>query len=70
MILPVVVTAGLRRLIVAFLRWTLGAFANPVQAEPAGQTDWQFTPLAETVVAPPRWFIGTDGPVHLLYELD
>lgn len=42
MMLPVAVIFGLRRLIVA----SLGAFAMPVQAEPAGQTDWRFTSLA------------------------
>jgi hypothetical protein len=66
MMRPVAVIAGLRRLIVASLLWSLGASAMPTQS---GPTDWQFTPLTETVVAPPRWFIGTDGQVHLVYEL-
>jgi hypothetical protein len=29
----------------------------------------QFTPLVPSVSTPPRWFRGTDGQVHLVYEL-
>ena len=31
--------------------------------------DWQFTPLLEDVHSPPRWFVGTDARVHLVYEV-
>ena len=31
--------------------------------------DWQFTPLTETALSTPRWFTGTDGNIHLVYEL-
>lgn len=30
---------------------------------------WKFAPLLEAVHAPPRWFEGSDGNVHLVYEL-
>jgi pimeloyl-ACP methyl ester carboxylesterase len=29
----------------------------------------QLTPLLDTVLSPPRWFTGTDGQAHLVYEL-
>src|SRR5215217_6037414 len=29
----------------------------------------QLTPLLDSVLAPPHWFTGTDGQVHLVYEL-
>ncbi len=29
----------------------------------------QYTPVVASVFAPPRWFTGTDGTVHLVYEL-
>jgi hypothetical protein len=29
----------------------------------------QFTPVIQSVLAPPRWFQGADGRVHLTYEL-
>ena len=31
--------------------------------------DWHFTPLTEAVNSTPRWFLGTDGKAHLVYEL-
>lgn len=60
------VVHGVRCLVAALLLWSLGAPAVHAQAQSA---DWQFTPLIENVVSPPRWFIGTDGQVHLVYEL-
>ncbi len=41
------------------------AQATPIST--AGGT--QLTPLLDSVLAPPRWFTGTDGQVHLVYEL-
>jgi pimeloyl-ACP methyl ester carboxylesterase len=29
----------------------------------------QLTPLLDSVLSPPHWFMGTDGQVHLVYEL-
>lgn len=37
-------------------------------APPAGTE--QFTPIVMTVMTPPQWFTGTDGKVHLTYELE
>jgi hypothetical protein len=47
--------------IAALMLW-----AAPVGAADA---DWQFTPLFLDVHSPPRWFLGTDAQVHLVYEL-
>ena len=33
------------------------------------RTGTQLTPLLDTVLSPPHWFTGTDGQVHLVYEL-
>ena len=33
------------------------------------RTDEQYTALIQSVPSPPRWFKGTDGRVHLVYEL-
>ena len=41
------------------------AAATPIST--AGGT--QLTPLLDSVLAPPHWFTGTDGQVHLVYEL-
>ncbi len=30
---------------------------------------WQFTPLLGSTLSPPEWFTGSDGQVHLVYEL-
>jgi hypothetical protein len=40
------------------------------QATPgAGPGGEQYTPVLASVFAPPAWFAGTDGRVHLVYEL-
>lgn len=39
------------------------ATAGPVTDSP------RLTPLLASVLSPPRWFTGTDGAVHLVYEL-
>ncbi len=40
------------------------------QATPtAGAGGEQYTPVVASVFAPPKWFTGTDGQVHLVYEL-
>jgi len=49
----------------------LGSLLTPTvhaQAQ-AGPDGWHFTPLIESVISPPHWFTGTDGKVHLVYEL-
>ncbi len=39
------------------------------QATPAATPLLQYTPLLPSVLSPPRWFAGSDGHVHLVYEL-
>jgi pimeloyl-ACP methyl ester carboxylesterase len=40
------------------------------QANPAASVSGpQLTPLLDRVLAPPHWFTGSDGQVHLVYEL-
>jgi hypothetical protein len=58
---------GVRFLLAALLAWTLGA--SPAHAQPSPLAEWQFTPLIESVLSPPSWFTGSDGQVHLVYEL-
>ena len=58
---------GVRFLVAALLAWTLGA--PPAHAQPSPPAEWQFTPLVESVLSPPNWFMGSDGQVHLVYEL-
>jgi hypothetical protein len=60
---------GVRCLVVVLLLWSLGVPAVHAQAQRTAPTEWQFTPLVENVYSPPRWFTGTDGKVHLVYEL-
>ncbi len=57
------------RLVAALLLWILLAPAAYAQAQAAGPDGWHFTPLIESVIAPPHWFTGADGKVHLVYEL-
>jgi hypothetical protein len=38
-------------------------------APPAPAVDSRITAVVETVPTPPRWFTGSDGQVHLAYEL-
>lgn len=47
---------------------TSGAGPDPT-AGPATDGAEQFTPVLMSVPTPPRWFTGTDGRVHLVYEL-
>jgi hypothetical protein len=62
-----IVIPGVSCIVAALLLWSLGN--SPVQAQPAPPLDWRFTPLIESVLSPPRWFTGSDGKVHLVYEL-
>jgi len=39
--------------------------STPVQPVPGGQ----ITPLLDSTLSTPRWFTGTDGQAHLVYEL-
>jgi hypothetical protein len=39
------------------------------QATPTATTGDQYTPVLQSVPTPPRWFTGSDGRVHLVYEL-
>jgi pimeloyl-ACP methyl ester carboxylesterase len=73
---PDLVVAGIRQVVEAvrdLSTWTIGpAAAAPIRGEatPTSSTPgMQFTPLLESVLSPPHWFMGTDGQVHLVYEL-
>jgi len=54
-------------MVAALLLW--GLRAPVAHAQPSPPAEWQFTPLVESVVSPPTWFTGSDGKVHLVYEL-
>jgi hypothetical protein len=56
-------------LVVALLLWVLNTSAAHAQPRPGPPAAWQFTALTETVHSTPRWFTGTDGKAHLVYEL-
>src|SRR5688500_5841890 len=46
------------------------AQSTPAASSPTASTpDTQFTPLLDSALSPPRWCTGTDGQVHLVYEL-
>jgi len=47
----------------------LGIFAAPALHAQAKPAEWQFTPLIDDVISRPHWFTGTDGKVHIVYEL-
>lgn len=42
---------------------------RPAATPSAAANGWQFTPLLDRVLSPPAWFTGSDGQVHLVYEL-
>lgn len=44
--------------------------ATTSTAAPTGHPDDVFTPLVAEVMSTPRWFTGSDGKVHLAYELE
>jgi hypothetical protein len=50
---------------------TLGSCSAPqntsTQVQPV--SGGQITPLLESTLSTPRWFTGTDGQAHLVYEL-
>lgn len=54
--------------IVAMIAWNFGVPSAHAQAG-ASPMSWQFTPLIEAVQSPPHWLRGSDGKVHLVYEL-
>ncbi|MEO8506877.1 MAG: M23 family peptidase, partial [Betaproteobacteria bacterium] len=58
-----------RGLVLALFLWILLAPTVHAQAQPAGPEGWHFTPLIASVISTPHWFTGTDGKVHLVYEL-
>ena len=58
-----------RLLVAAIFLGSLLAPTVQAQAQAAAPTGWHFTPLIESVISPPHWFTGTDGKVHLVYEL-
>ena len=50
----------------------LGAWSaapTPTSAPTEPVTGSQITPLLDTTLSTPRWFTGTDGQAHLVYEL-
>lgn len=42
---------------------------TPIAATPDLETDEQYTPLVPSIPSAPQWFPGSDGQVHLVYEL-
>jgi hypothetical protein len=65
-----VVDSGVRCLIVAVLLCALSPVVVSAPATPAAVTGGaQLTPLLDRVLSPPGWFTGSDGQVHLVYEL-
>jgi pimeloyl-ACP methyl ester carboxylesterase len=74
---PELVTAAIRQVVEAVRdpgAWPVGTAAPPqgVDARATPTTSVaspRLTPLLDRVLAPPHWFTGTDGQVHLVYEL-
>jgi hypothetical protein len=48
---------------------TTPTFAIAGDEVPPGVSDDQYTPIIQSVHATPRWFLGADERVHLVYEL-
>ena len=62
--------SSLRHVFVAFLLVILATTSVGAQATPTSPSaPMAFTPFVETGVTTPRWFAGTDGQIHLAYEL-
>ncbi len=69
MLRRVLVTLGVHG-VVALLSIGLTVAVGRAQATPVPVAGGeQYTPLIQTVPTPPRWFTGSDGQVHLTYEL-
>ena len=61
---------SLPRVVVALLLVSLAATPAGAQTTPTSRPDpVAFTTFGETGVTIPRWFAGTDGQIHLAYEL-
>jgi hypothetical protein len=43
--------------------------ATPAADAPAASGSEQYTPVIPSVPSPPQWFPGSDGQIHLVYEL-
>lgn len=56
-------------LLAALLMWGSGVPLVHAQTTTPPPPGWRFAPLNEAVQSPPRWFTGTDGKFHLVYEL-
>ena len=50
-------------------RWDWRPPGVSAQATPIPPSGEQYTPIIQTVPSPPRWFTGSDGKIHLVYEL-
>lgn len=72
---PDLVTAAIRQVVDAVrdpASWAAGSgagFPDDAMETPSPVVDGALTPLLDNVMSPPRWFAGTDGQVHLVYEL-
>jgi pimeloyl-ACP methyl ester carboxylesterase len=73
---PEMVTAAIRQVVEAVRdprSWPVASAAPSLPRTQATPTQTgsgtQLTPLLDSVLSPPRWFTGTDGQVHLVYEL-
>ena len=56
------------QLAIAGLAGSAAGQPHPVQTHPSESTS-QLTPVLPSVFSVPRWFLGDDGKVHLVYEL-
>lgn len=72
---PDLITTSIRQVVDAVrdpASWAVGPTAgapSDARGTPSPLVDGALTPLLESVLSPPRWFTGTDGRVHLVYEL-
>jgi murein DD-endopeptidase MepM/ murein hydrolase activator NlpD len=68
-------TGSMRRRVIAAIAmlWAsgvLGSSTGVAGGLRAHRVEDRYTPLVQSVVSPPKWFEGTDGRVHLVYELE
>jgi hypothetical protein len=56
-------------IVLALLLWPIGVGQAGAQATPVAAAGGRLTPLVDAVPSPPRWFTGSDGQAHLVYEL-
>lgn len=68
--LPRSLTSLIARCVVVLLLFNLAISSARAQATPVPAAGGeQYTPVIQAVHSTPRWFTGSDGQVHLVYEL-